>query len=70
MRIGDQIRERLWIGKNRHREYHVSTHWMSFMMDEAFFTKVDVMTYFLDKSTAMLTQQVHEVSGHEGCTGS
>ena len=40
------------------------------MMDEAFFTKVDAMTYFLDKSTAMLTQQVHEVSGHEGCTGS
>ena len=39
------------------------------MMDEAFFTKVDAMTYFLDKSTAMLTQQVHEVSGHEGCTG-
>ena len=51
-------------------EYHVSTHWKSLMMDEAFFTKVDVMTYFLDKSTAMLTQQIHEVSGHEGCTGS
>ena len=56
--------------KNRHKEYRVSTHAKSLMMDKAFFTKVDVMTYFLGKSTAMLTQQVHEVSGHEGCTGS